>query len=84
MEERIRYTLAHEMCHLATWTIDATPSENHGPLFRKWCVGPSRITFVLNVHTQCLGRRRSWRHATTLKSQLVTRLPNLPVIVLTA
>ncbi|KAG7090719.1 hypothetical protein E1B28_009811 [Marasmius oreades] len=40
-EERIRKTLAHEMCHLACWIIDGNMKENHGPLFKTWA---SRVT----------------------------------------
>ncbi|PAV21792.1 hypothetical protein PNOK_0174900 [Pyrrhoderma noxium] len=35
-EERIRNTLSHEMCHLASWVIDKRPKENHGDIWRKW------------------------------------------------
>ncbi|TFK40911.1 SprT-like family-domain-containing protein [Crucibulum laeve] len=35
-EERIRNTLSHEMCHLATWIIDADPKETHGKLWKTW------------------------------------------------
>ncbi|KAL1747299.1 SprT-like family-domain-containing protein [Schizophyllum fasciatum] len=35
-DERIRYTLAHEMCHLATWVIDRNLPSNHDRLFWKW------------------------------------------------
>ncbi|KAF8665092.1 hypothetical protein AX16_000560 [Volvariella volvacea WC 439] len=35
-DERIRNTLSHEMCHLATWTIDNNPKEGHGRLWTKW------------------------------------------------
>ncbi|KAF5338426.1 hypothetical protein D9758_012240 [Tetrapyrgos nigripes] len=35
-EDRIRRTLAHEMCHLACWVIDKNPKESHGPLFKSW------------------------------------------------
>ena len=36
MAERIRNTLSHEMCHLATWIIDKEINEHHGPNFKKW------------------------------------------------
>ena len=36
LPERIRYTLAHEMCHLATWIIDKDLASNHDKLFWKW------------------------------------------------
>ncbi|GJJ13950.1 hypothetical protein Clacol_008207 [Clathrus columnatus] len=36
-EERIKCTLAHEMCHLAVWVLDNDPSEKgHGSKFKKW------------------------------------------------
>ncbi|KAF8633981.1 hypothetical protein AX15_001158 [Amanita polypyramis BW_CC] len=34
--ERIRNTLSHEMCHLATWIIDADPKQAHGRLWKRW------------------------------------------------
>ncbi|KAF8807653.1 hypothetical protein BYT27DRAFT_7242120 [Phlegmacium glaucopus] len=35
-DERIRNTLSHEMCHLATWIIDKEINEHHGQNFKKW------------------------------------------------
>ncbi|CAK5279882.1 unnamed protein product [Mycena citricolor] len=35
-EDRVRRTLSHEMCHLATWIIDDDFEESHGANFRKW------------------------------------------------
>ncbi|KAF8167847.1 SprT-like family-domain-containing protein [Crassisporium funariophilum] len=35
-EERIRNTLSHEMCHLATWIIDQEINEHHGKIFKRW------------------------------------------------
>ncbi|KAF8912916.1 SprT-like family-domain-containing protein [Gymnopilus junonius] len=35
-DERIRNTLSHEMCHLATWVIDKKVDEHHGRLFKSW------------------------------------------------
>ncbi|KIM47954.1 hypothetical protein M413DRAFT_61836 [Hebeloma cylindrosporum] len=35
-DERIRNTLSHEMCHLATWVIDGKVTEHHGKLFKAW------------------------------------------------
>lgn len=36
--ERIRNTLAHEMCHLASWIIDNNINEGHGALWKAWSV----------------------------------------------
>ncbi|KAH9850672.1 SprT-like family-domain-containing protein [Lenzites betulinus] len=35
-EERIRNTLAHEMCHLASWVVSKAPNEQHGAIFKSW------------------------------------------------
>lgn len=35
-DERIRFTLGHEMCHLATWVIDHDLDSNHDKRFWKW------------------------------------------------
>ncbi|KAF9787011.1 SprT-like family-domain-containing protein [Thelephora terrestris] len=35
-KERIRNTLSHEMCHLASWVIDKQVKEAHGQIFKKW------------------------------------------------
>jgi len=35
-DERIRNTLSHEMCHLATWVIDDKINEHHGKFFKTW------------------------------------------------
>ncbi|KZP32441.1 hypothetical protein FIBSPDRAFT_678180, partial [Athelia psychrophila] len=41
-DERIRHTLAHEMCHLACWIIDGDPKEGHGRLFKAWAAKVER------------------------------------------
>ena len=35
-EERLRKTLAHEMCHAGAWLIDGMRKPPHGGAFRKW------------------------------------------------
>lgn len=35
-EERIRNTLSHEMCHLASWIIDSEFKEGHGKFWKSW------------------------------------------------
>jgi predicted SprT family Zn-dependent metalloprotease len=35
-EEKMRDTLAHELCHCATWVIDDNPNANHGKQFKEW------------------------------------------------
>ncbi|KAG1661607.1 hypothetical protein FOA52_000782, partial [Chlamydomonas sp. UWO 241] len=34
--ERLRHTLAHEMCHVAAWGIDKEFNPHHGPAFWRW------------------------------------------------
>jgi predicted SprT family Zn-dependent metalloprotease len=34
--ERLRSTLAHEMCHAAQWLLDGVAKPPHGEAFRKW------------------------------------------------
>ena len=35
-EERLRKTLAHEMCHAGQWLIDAARKPPHGDAFWRW------------------------------------------------
>ncbi len=35
-EDRLRKTLAHEMCHAAQWVLEAARKPPHGDAFRKW------------------------------------------------
>nr|ODN94420.1 hypothetical protein L204_04551 [Cryptococcus depauperatus CBS 7855] len=35
-EERIKNTVAHEMCHLATWIISGDYKNPHGAIFKSW------------------------------------------------
>ena len=34
--DRIRDTLAHEMCHAAVFVIDKRFKERHGPVWQRW------------------------------------------------
>ncbi|GAA5990588.1 hypothetical protein JCM10908_003143 [Rhodotorula pacifica] len=33
---KLRHTLAHELCHLAAWTIDGEMKPPHGQAFKRW------------------------------------------------
>jgi hypothetical protein len=35
-EKRLRNTLAHEICHVAAWLLEATMKPAHGAAFKKW------------------------------------------------
>ncbi|KAK1215424.1 hypothetical protein PQX77_021963 [Marasmius sp. AFHP31] len=50
-EERIRKTLAHEMCHLACWIINGNLQENHGPLFKSWASKVTRARPDITIST---------------------------------
>ncbi|XP_077112495.1 germ cell nuclear acidic protein-like [Ranitomeya variabilis] len=41
--ERLRSTLAHEMCHVACWLIDGEQGDNHGPL---WQAYAKRVSYI--------------------------------------
>ncbi|KAL0576381.1 hypothetical protein V5O48_005602 [Marasmius crinis-equi] len=51
LKERIRKTLAHEMCHLACWIIDGNIAENHGPLFKSWASKVTRARPDITIST---------------------------------
>jgi len=34
--EKLRNTLAHELCHCALWVIDKDPQSHHGKQFKQW------------------------------------------------
>jgi len=35
-EDKLRNTLAHELCHCALWVIDLDPKSHHGKQFKIW------------------------------------------------
>ncbi|KAI8445905.1 SprT-like family-domain-containing protein, partial [Phakopsora pachyrhizi] len=35
-EQKLKNTLAHELCHVATWIIDHQKDEKHGHYFKTW------------------------------------------------
>lgn len=36
--EKLKHTLAHELCHLAAWYIESEMKPPHGRGFKLWCV----------------------------------------------
>ena len=40
--ERLRSTLAHEMCHAAAWLVDGDSRPPHGDAFRRWATKVQR------------------------------------------
>ncbi|EPQ61122.1 hypothetical protein GLOTRDRAFT_135670 [Gloeophyllum trabeum ATCC 11539] len=51
-EERIRFTLAHEMCHLACWIIDHDPTTGHGKNFNAWACKVMRKRPDIEISTR--------------------------------
>ncbi|KAJ7139551.1 SprT-like family-domain-containing protein [Mycena epipterygia] len=63
-DERIRNTLAHEMCHLACWMIDKEIKEAHGKIFHKWAEEVERKDPVITIsvrHTYEIYYPYEWR-----------------------
>ncbi|XP_077114906.1 germ cell nuclear acidic protein-like [Ranitomeya variabilis] len=50
--ERLRSTLAHEMCHAACWTIDGLLKDHHGPLWQDYAKSIKHIHPELPEVTQ--------------------------------
>ncbi|XP_054262924.1 germ cell nuclear acidic protein-like [Macrosteles quadrilineatus] len=50
--DRLRDTLIHELCHAATWIINAT-SDGHGPIWRSWADKANRRFPELPVIKRC-------------------------------
>ncbi|KAF8588459.1 hypothetical protein K439DRAFT_1384518 [Ramaria rubella] len=63
-DERVRHTLAHEMCHLAVWVLDNDPHERgHGPQFKTWAarVTKARPEIVISTkHTYEINYKFNW------------------------
>lgn len=62
--ERMRLTLAHEMCHAAQWLVDGTSKPPHGTAFRSWARQVERRTDIVvttrhtfDVHMRCRPHR---------------------------
>jgi predicted SprT family Zn-dependent metalloprotease len=56
-KERIRNTLSHEMCHLASWVINQEPKEGHGKVWKSWCVEallPTLTTYMWKNSRSCI------------------------------
>ncbi|KAM4038419.1 germ cell nuclear acidic protein-like [Anomaloglossus baeobatrachus] len=51
--ERLRSTVAHEMCHAACWIIDGEAFDNHGPLWQAYAKRVNDIHPELPEVTRC-------------------------------
>ncbi|KAJ3126566.1 hypothetical protein HK098_007395 [Nowakowskiella sp. JEL0407] len=50
-EERLKSTLIHELCHVASWIIDQTNSPPHGDVFKKWGNAAMKVFKDITVST---------------------------------
>lgn len=50
--ERIRNTLSHEMCHLASWVINQEPKESHGKVWKSWVAKVMRKRADIEISTR--------------------------------
>jgi len=39
--DKLKHTLAHELCHLAAWALSGEMKPPHGAAFKLWCVRSS-------------------------------------------
>ncbi|CAK1595508.1 unnamed protein product [Parnassius mnemosyne] len=51
--QRLRDTLIHELCHAATWLIDAELRAGHGPLWKKWATRALKAFPELGEISRC-------------------------------
>lgn len=67
-EAKLKNTLAHELCHVATWIIDRQKDERHGKYFKAWAQKIHRVMPEINVttkHTYEIAYKFNWTCATT-------------------
>ncbi|MBW0478299.1 hypothetical protein O181_018014 [Austropuccinia psidii MF-1] len=50
--EKLRNTLAHELCHVATWIIDRQKDEKHGRYFKAWARKIHKLMPEIEVTTK--------------------------------
>lgn len=50
--ERLKLTLAHEMCHAAQWLLDGNCKPPHGPVFQSWARHVERRVPELRITTR--------------------------------
>jgi len=55
-EQRLRDTLAHEMCHVAAWALSREYREHHGRVFKTWAA-----LFKSRVPSVCITVRHSYQ-----------------------
>lgn len=58
--DRLRSTLAHEMCHVAAWLIDGVSRPPHGAAFRAWATRVARHAKI--EVTTCHRYEIAYRH----------------------
>ncbi|KAG0148367.1 hypothetical protein CROQUDRAFT_32602, partial [Cronartium quercuum f. sp. fusiforme G11] len=78
-ESRLMNTLAHELCHVATWIIDRQKDEKHGKFFKAWATKINRSMPEIEVttkHTYEIDYKFNWTCAAPGCSQKYGRHSN--------
>lgn len=61
-EERLRNTLAHEMCHVAAWSLDDEYHVPHGAAFWKWAQRFAPVDIIITrCHNYEIHRPHRWQ-----------------------
>ena len=63
-EEKMRHTLAHELCHAAAWVVDGVSKPPHGRAFKRWASRFMDAVPALTIttrHTYVISYKFNWR-----------------------
>ncbi|EGG03768.1 uncharacterized protein MELLADRAFT_108969 [Melampsora larici-populina 98AG31] len=78
-ESRLMNTLAHELCHVATWIIDRQKDEKHGKYFKAWARKIHKVIPQIEVttkHTYEIDYKFKWNCSSTDCSRTYGRHSN--------
>ncbi|OZJ01846.1 hypothetical protein BZG36_04941 [Bifiguratus adelaidae] len=59
--DKLKNTLAHELCHAASWVIDHASKPPHGTIFKKWVEKVTRVYPSLDIRT-CHNYDIAWKY----------------------
>ena len=63
-EDKMRHTLAHEICHAAAWVVDGVSKPPHGRAFKRWASRFMDAVPALTIttrHTYVISYKFNWR-----------------------
>ncbi|WVO14433.1 hypothetical protein L204_102066 [Cryptococcus depauperatus] len=75
-EERIKNTVAHEMCHLATWIISGDYKNPHGAIFKSWgrkVMAARQDIEVTTKHSYSITYKYEWKCSNQYCGQVYKR-----------